>query len=130
MTLSFDGAGWQYKTYFSACCARSNAEQKQQQFDAKALLSYLLFVLSGLGDHEQRSHDQSAYNKEMTGQQRQFPVHDCPLTDLSDSERGLQSQTCKKVCLIIVSPDAVQHLLSCHLCCGRDTHETPRQQHL
>ncbi len=52
-----------------------------------ALLSYLLFAfLSGLGDHEQRTHDQSADNKEPTGQQHEFPVHDCPITISSDSE--------------------------------------------
>ena len=53
----------------------------------EALLSYLLFAfLSGAEHHEQRTHDQSADNKEITGQQLQFPVHVCTLMVSSDSE--------------------------------------------
>lgn len=72
--------------------SRSNNSVMQE-----ALLSYLLFAfLSGLGDHEQRTRDQSADNKEMTVQQHWFPVHDCPLTVSTDGEGAAVTIPVKK----------------------------------
>ena len=34
---------------------------------------------------------------------------------------SLAPVTCEKVCLIIVTPNAIQYLLPCHLCCDTET---------